>query len=1063
MLIRPQLQGNPSPIILHSINRVRYKSSQGTVPRSRASNVQRKFSPRVNKSFTCYQELPSTSPKNRSLSVEKYKILSGEVTPKVRHRSTTLRSRNLRSSSKLMNGHPNPGDIEDLKESKQKREVLMAWFERALSEMKIGEFTSAISFFTKILKEDPKHVDALFNRACCYMNLNEYKSAIPDLMVVSTDFPLYKKKLYIALAMCFANLNDFESGIRHLSRGLLKYPKFTQGYVARGQFYAQQMRWEKAVQDFYKAISLNPAQGSAYIGLGDAYLGFEDKKNAVKAYSQAVQCSSTSFQALIKRAKIFFEVQDFAKSLSDLELALSYNSEDAEAYYYKSMILLSQDNLTEAALCLEQVIKFDVHSKKYTGAAIYDLGAIKIKQKDYYGAMHTFKRATDINVEVKEQKVLKGYVEAILLLMKRKFKEGISQLSRIIKKKEPPIQEYIGNCYAFRGYGYASLEKHDQAVRNLNNASKIQELDNASKYNLKISSAWLASDKSPDESLKLLEEAFKDFNKNTEPLAYQAAIYMNQSRKSSNKKPAEKAKSLLDKALALRDSDCDLYFFRGLVLYYLNKPIEAVPDYELAIDKAEDNVPIHFLARGLCYAQLKLLKEAMQDFSIAIQLNENLADAYYYRGRCSFLLDDSQQAFQDYQKMITNKNDDPVSHINAGNLLMLAGSVDDASKAFTNANSITPTQDAFVQRAKCYLIMEKFDLAIADLESAVKVGAKVEVDIEILKVMIGTSGNPGDGFGKKISAINKLMSLEMTQKIFKPKHLHWYKGVFLFISSEYQKAKIEFKAALDTKYDSEESSTDKDNSEVLYNLSLCYIMSGQFEAALIHLQELVYILEGSDRGKILLLIGILNLTIQENEQARSIMLEAFKYDSVTSTAYLEEKPSVEILPFSSGSLLASLYPLTEVKIGDCHQFFIRPSFNYPFITLPSLEFNTEQNILNEFLVKSVKCKPEAPWLNRVKGTIQFTEEIREINCESVVSSLKSESDEENSVFDSSFSELKVFRSAQVISGKGSIGQGTAELFNYVKQKEKPLKEVVADASEDVRRKIDSICSSNFDD
>ena len=125
--------------------------------------------------------------------------------------------------------------------------------------------------------------------------------------------------------------------------------------------------------------------------------------------------------------------------------------------------------------------------------------------------------------------------------------------------------------------------------------------------------------------------------------------------------------------------------------------------------------------------------------------------------------------------------------------------------------------------------------------------------------------------------------------------------------------------------------------------------------------------------------------------------------------------------------------------------------------------SSEQNILNEFLVKSVKCKPEAPWLNRVKGTIQFTEEIREINCESVVSSLKSESDEENSVFDSSYSELKVFRSAQVISGKGSIGQGTAQLFNYVKQKEKPSKAVIVDASEDVRRKIDSICSSNFDD
>lgn len=1062
MLIRPQLQMNPSPLILHSINRVRYKSSQGTTNKSRATNAPRKFSPRVNKSFTCYQEVPSSTPKNRSLSVEKYKNLSGDVTPKVRHRSTTLRSRNLRSSSKLMNNYLNPGEIEDSKEPKMKKEVLSAWFDRGLSEMKIGEFSSAIQFFTKLLKEDPKNVDSLFNRACCYMNMKEYKLAIPDLISICTDYPLYKKKLYIALAMCFANLNDLESGIRHLTKGLLKYPKFTEAYVARGQFFTLQLKWEKAVQDFYKAISLNPAEGSAYIGLGDAYLGINDKKNSIKAYSQAVQCASTSSEALIKRAKIFFELQDFSKSLSDLETALSYNPEDAEAYYYKSLILLSQENLTEAALCLEQVVKFDAHLKKFTGAAIYDLGAIKIKQKDYYGAMHTFKRATDINVEVKEQKVLKGYVEAILLLMKRKFKEGITQLSRIIKKKEQPIQEYIGNCYAFRGYGYASIEKHEQAVRNLNNASKIQELDNASKYNLQVSSAVLTAEKAPEESLKVLDEAFKDFSKNTEPLAYQAAIYLGQARKGNGKKLAEKAKALLDKAIVIRDSDCDLYFFRGIVLYFMGKPIEAVPDYEIAIDKAEDNMPVHFLARGLCYAQLKLIKEAMQDFSIALQLNESLSDAYFFRGRCYFLLDDTQQAFQDYQKMITNKNDDPVSHINAGNLLLLAGSIEDASKAFTNANSVQPTSEAFLQRSKCYIMLEKPDLAILDLESAQKLGMKLDTDIELMRVLYAGLDSE-NSLSKKISQINKLLHQALNEKIFQKKHFHWYRGVFLFMNSEFQKAKTEFKAALDTKYESEEASTDKDNSEVLFNLSLCYIMCEQYEAALIHLQELVYILEGTDRGKILLMIGILNLVMQENEQARTVMLEAFKYDSVTSTAYLEEKPSVELLPFSSNSPLASKYPLREVQIGDCHAIFVRPSFSFPFVKLPNLEFNTESSILDNFLVKSVKCKPEAPWLNRVKGTIQFTEEIREINCESVVSSMKSESEDENSVFDSSFSNFKVFRSAAVISTKDNVVQATAELFNNVKPKEKRSKAVIMDASEDVRKKIDSICSSNFED
>lgn len=1098
MLTRPQMLQNASPIILHSINRVRYKPYHNLPSKPRSTNAPRKFSPRVNKSFTCYQEIPSSTPKNRSLSVEKYKILSGEVSPKARTKSTILRTRNLRSSSKLVNGHPGPGDFEETKEQKFKKEILGSWLDRGLSEMRLGEFSSAIVFFSKVLKEQPNHIDALFNRACSLMNISENKQAIPDLMSVLHENPLYDKKVYIALAMCFANLNDYDTAIRQLGKGLLKFPKFVEGYVTRGQLFAQQMRWDKAVQDFYKAISLNQNEGLAFLSLGDAYLAMNDKKNAIKAYSQAIQCGATSSQALIKRAKLFFEQQEFSKSISDLELALSYNSEDPEAYYYKALILLSQENLTEAALCLEQVIKFDIQDRKYTGAAIYDLGAIKIKQKDYYGAMHTFKRATDINLEVKEQKILKGYVEAILCMMKRKFKEGISQLTRIIKKKDPLIQEYIGNCYAFRGYGYASLEKHDQAVKNLIAASKIQELDNASKFNLQISTAVIKSEKEPNESLQIIEESLKEFPKNVEPLAYQAAVYFAQSRKTNNKKLGEKAKTILDKAISLRDSDSDLYFFRGLVLYYLNRPIEAVPDYEIAIDKAEDNMPVHFMCRGLCYAQLKLIKEAMQDFSIAIQLNENLSEPYYYRGRCAYIMDDTQQAFQDFQKMITNKHEDPAVHVHAGNLLMLVGSIEDAGKAFTNANSIKPTVSAFVQRAKCYMLMEKIDLALGDLESAagVEKSKDVDFDIEMIKIISETEGvndnteghkdlNVKQGLNttktseakskdsnyysenilnKKLDQLSKALSLQAKGNIFKEKHVHWYKGVFLFMLGEIQKAKVEFKSALDTKYESEDLNTDKDNSEVLYNLALCYILSEQYDAAIIHLQELVYILENTDRGKVLLLIGILNLALQQNDQARAVMLEAFKFDPTTSTSYLEEKPQVEVLPFSSNSNLAKKYPLKVAKIRECHPIYLRPSFNYPNATLPSMDFNIEDNVLDNFLVKSVKCKPEAPWLNRVKGTIQFTEEIRELQSESVASTVKSDSDEENdSIFDNSFSEMKVFRSAVVFTMKDKAKQDTAELFNYVKKKDQPGNLVIVDASEDVKRKIDSICSSNFED
>ena len=50
---------------------------------------------------------------------------------------------------------------------------------------------------------------------------------------------------------------------------------------------------------------------------------------------------------------------------------------------------------------------------------------------------------------------------------------------------------------------------------------------------------------------------------------------------------------------------------------------------------------------------------------------------------------------------------------------------------------------------------------------------------------------------------------------------------------------------------------------------------------------------------------------------------------------------------------------------------------------PLLDFDIEESVLDYFNIKAIKCRPEAPWLNRVNGTIQFTEDMQMITSENV--------------------------------------------------------------------------------
>lgn len=88
---------------------------------------------------------------------------------------------------------------------------------------------------------------------------------------------------------------------------------------------------------------------------------------------------------------------------------------------------------------------------------------------------------------------LKQYAEAVLNMMKRKYKQGINVLSALIKNRTASIREYIGCCYSYRGFGYAAIENHSKAVKDFARSAKYAELDRATIYNRLVSDGVLAA------------------------------------------------------------------------------------------------------------------------------------------------------------------------------------------------------------------------------------------------------------------------------------------------------------------------------------------------------------------------------------------------------------------------------------------------------------------------------------------------------------------------------------------------------------------------------------------
>lgn len=970
-----------------------------------ASSPRKKSSPRINKSFACYNVSSKVfkyaesnlKDRNRNLSI-------GSTTPC--HRKVTSMRMMLNSSGKFSNGHPGPKEFEESKQVKLKKEMIAENLEKASKEVQSSNFDQAMQSLKKVFKEDSSNTKALYLKAQCFMGMKEFKLAIPDLLTIIQDHPAYSRSVYIDVATCFIESKDYTTAIRQLTRGLLKFPKFAEGFISRGTLYNQLQKWDKAMNDFYEALSISPGEGNGYLGLADSLIGAGDCNGAVKMLDYALKCPASINAALLKRGKLRFDKQDFELALEDFHKLIESEFSNVEAHYYKAFCLLGQHNLIDAAVALEQVIKYDL-SKKFTGPAIYNLGVIKIKQRDFYGAHFTFQRAVELGLEIEEQKILRSYVDSILCLVRRNFKEGVAALSKIIKKKHVLIQEYMGNCLAYRGYAYSSMDQHEKAVKDLQAAQKLQELDNASQYNLLISQAFICKDQ--EESIKLIQAASELFPKNIEPLEYKAAIYFQQALQSNSS--AIQSKELLDLSVKIRDSDSDLYFYRGIVLYYNNKTIDAVYDFEKAIEKAEDNVASHFLARGLCSARLKMYKEAIQDFSICIQLDENLSAGYLFRARCLFLIEDFDTAHSDFMKALQLAPNDLLTQSQALDFLMLAGSFDEAMKTCEAMCLTSPSADAYLQKVKLYLFQDKIDLALKELANmnSISKSPKTSFDSEVISLYETAKSGPSCA-GKAIATLASINSYKTDGHVCKNFHVNWLRGCLFMYLGEIEKAKAEFSSVIVRKRKKEQV-MEKNNAELIYNLAVCYVIEGKYEEALQQLLDICNYLDEGDRGKVLLLIGILKYALNQNREAKSILTEAFKYDPDIVGNFLEEKPDLEIMPLDCESSFLKNYSGFKVTIGDNKPILLKPSIGFPRPSLGNFEFNVEHEILKMFTISLIRSKPETPWLNRVKGSIQFTDEIQHIESESIFEEPEVKT-EESDVF--SEKSLRKFKSLEIL-------------------------------------------------
>jgi len=315
---------------------------------------------------------------------------------------------------------------------------IKAYYFRARS----SEKNAAMSDYYKLLTIESKDSETHLVRAWTYKELDQRDPALQEFAKAIEKASVNKEKAaaYADRARYYTLLrprpyatprpdelpNAIELSIQDFSRAIELEPKEASHYLGRAASYMNIRRNDLALLDFNKVIEMEPRNAAAYGMRGDMRM-FENPELAIADFSKAIEIAPSTFD-LLHRAHLYEEtgkkdlaLKDFSKMI---ELSPSEYMYDIRARFY------------------EKEGKLDLAIQDYTSAikgepkyrpAYLERAALYTKQGKYDLAIGDCTKVIELSREGGERAAKAYYNRAIAYALKKEAKKAAQDLGEAIQ------------------------------------------------------------------------------------------------------------------------------------------------------------------------------------------------------------------------------------------------------------------------------------------------------------------------------------------------------------------------------------------------------------------------------------------------------------------------------------------------------------------------------------------------------------------------------------------------------------------------------------------------------
>lgn len=193
---------------------------------------------------------------------------------------------------------------------------------------------------------------------------------------------------------------------------------------------AQKGNYQGAIEDFNKALQLNPKLIEGYCNRGLARIGLGDIEAAIGDFNLALGIDPNHADAYHKRGNAYAQKGNLQRAVVDFDQAVRLDSKNADAYYNRGIARTELGNLQGALSDYNQVIRLNPTLAEAHG----NRGFVRYRLGDKPGALTDLHKAAQL---FSDQGNTSGYQQAL-----NSIKMVQQSPTPKFSPKEPPRPEY---------------------------------------------------------------------------------------------------------------------------------------------------------------------------------------------------------------------------------------------------------------------------------------------------------------------------------------------------------------------------------------------------------------------------------------------------------------------------------------------------------------------------------------------------------------------------------------------------------------------------------------------